>query len=250
MPTTIQLPAGSPPVSTRRRRVTRYVVVAGAVLVLGISALVIGNQVMTRSDQTQFTADGIRELVINQDYGDITLVAGSAVGQVRVTTTRTWSWRPPPATHAVEDGVLTLSGVSSRFLQLGTSDVDQVVTVPPGITIRAEVSAGNIHASGVTAPHFEVKTVSGDIDATDLDVAIFSAAATSGDVRATLVGATDRVNARTISGSVDLTVPDAVYNVDADTVSGQVRIELATAPAAPRLISAHTTSGDVAIRHH
>jgi hypothetical protein len=251
MPTTIQLPAReSSTAPKRRRRPIRYAAIAGVSLVLGVSALAIASETMIKKDQTQFTADGIRELVINHDVGDITLVAGTTPGQVRVTTSRTWSWQPPPATHTVKGAVLTLAGESSRFLRLGSSDIDQVIMVPPGITIRAEVSSGNIQATGLDSPHFEVKTVSGGIDVTDLNATLFSATAASGDITASLLGATERVNAHTVSGSVDLTVPDASYDVDADTLSGKVRLEVADDPGAARLISAHTTSGDVTIRHH
>jgi DUF4097 and DUF4098 domain-containing protein YvlB len=249
MPTTIQLPtAGGSPAPVRRRG-TRNVVVAGAVIVVAVTALVIGNQAMIKKDQTQFTADSVRELVINQDAGDITLVAGSTAGQVRVTTSRSWSWQQPPSTHTVKDGVLTHTGESSRSLQLGTSHADQEVTVPPGVTVRVDVSAGNIRATGLDAPHFEVKTESGSIDATDLDVTAFSATTSSGDIQASLFGATERVNARTSAGSVELTVPDAAYELDADTSSGAVRIQVTDEPDAARLISTHTSSGDVTIRH-
>ena len=99
MPTTIQLPtaAGSP--APLRRRAIRNVVVAGAIVVVAVTALVIGNQAMIKTNHTQFTADDVRELVINQDAGDITLVAGSTAGQVRITTSRSWSCsNPPPRT--------------------------------------------------------------------------------------------------------------------------------------------------------
>jgi DUF4097 and DUF4098 domain-containing protein YvlB len=249
MPTTIQLPtAGGSPAPVRRRG-TRNLAVAGAVIVVAVAALVVGNQAMIKKDQTQVTADGVRELVINQDAGDITLLAGLTAGQVRVTTSRSWSWQQPPSTHTVKDGVLTLTGESSRFLQLGTSQADQEVTVPPGVTVRVDVSAGNIRATGLDAPHFEVKTKSGSIDAIDLDVTAFSATTSSGSIQASLYGATERVNARTSAGSVDLTVPDAAYKVDADTSSGAVRIQVTDEPDAARLISAHTSSGDVTVRH-
>ena len=249
MPTTIQLPAaGGSPTPVRRHGI-RNVVAGGAVIVAAVTALIIGNQAMITKDQTQFTADGVHQLVINQDAGDITLVAGSTAGQVRVTTSRSSSWQQPTSTHTVQDGVLTLTGNSSRFLQLGTSQADQEVTVPPGVTVRVDVSAGNIRATDLDAPHFEVNTESGSIDVTDLDVTAFSATTSSGSIQASLFGATERINARTSAGSVELTVPDAAYKVDADTSSGAVRIQVADEPDAARLISAHTSSGDVTVRH-
>ena len=69
------------------------------------------------------------------------------------------------------------------------------------------------------------------------------------DIQAALFGATERVNARTSAGSVELTVPDAAYELDADTSSGAVRIQVTDEPDAARLISTHTSSGDVTIRH-
>jgi DUF4097 and DUF4098 domain-containing protein YvlB len=250
MPTTIQLPTTAGPESPapRRRHRTRNVVIAGAVVVVAVAALIIGDQAMIKNDQSQFTGDGVRELVINQDAGDITLVAGSTAGQVRVATARRWSWQQPPSAHTLKDGVLTLTGQSTRFLQLGTSQADQQVMVPPGVTVRVDVNAGTIRATDLDAPHFEVKTESGSVEATDLDVTTFSATTSSGSIQASLSGATQRINARSSAGNVELIVPDAVYTVDADTSSGAVRIQVTDEPGAARLISAHTSSGDVTIR--
>jgi DUF4097 and DUF4098 domain-containing protein YvlB len=247
MPTTIQLPAGPSTVPAPRRRITRYAVVAGAVLILGVPALIVANSVMTKHDQTHFIAEGVRVLVIEQDAGDITLVQEPTAGQVSVTTTRNWSWQQPLSAHTVTDGVLRLTGNSPSFPGLGTSDINQEVSVPRGVTIQIGVSAGNIRATDIDAPQFEVKTDSGSIDATNINATSFSAITSSGNVQASLYGAVDRVNARTSSGSVELSVPNAAYNVDADTSSGHVRIEVTDDPNAARLISAHTSSGDVTI---
>lgn len=64
----------------RHRRLRAYAVGAGAVAVLGVCALAVAGQAMTQQDQT-FAADGVRELVIDQDSGNVSLVAGSTAGQ-------------------------------------------------------------------------------------------------------------------------------------------------------------------------
>ena len=81
MPTTIELPPETSPQTTRRRRRGRTALLAAGVtagaLALVVSALTVANHTMAEHDKHSFTADGVRELVINQDAGDVTLVAGS-----------------------------------------------------------------------------------------------------------------------------------------------------------------------------
>jgi hypothetical protein len=247
MPTTIALPTGNAPVPgrSRRRRVTPVVIAAGSVAVLGVTALMVTAHATTRHDQTSFTADGIRKLVVDQDAGNVTLVADTTAGHLRVTTTRSWAWQQPAAGHTTQGGVLTLTGDCPSFPGLGACAVDRTVGVPPGVTVQIGISSGNIHAAGLTLPDFGVTTDSGSIDATGMDVTAFSATTSSGNVRATLSGAPQRVNAATSSGDIQLTVPDAAYRVDAGTSAGQVRIGIAEDPSASRSVTAHTSSGDV-----
>jgi hypothetical protein len=229
--------------SGRRRRTTRYVVTAAAVAIAGVSALAVtGN---TRHDQTTFTADGIRKLVIDQDAGNVLLVPDTSAGHLQATTTRRWAWPEPVSDHTAKDGVVTLTGNCPGFFRIGPCAMDRRVSVPPGVTVEIHISAGDINAAGLSLPDFRVDTDSGSIDATDMDVAAFSAETSAGSVRATLTGTPQRVNATTSSGDIQLTVPDAPYRIDAGTSAGQVRIGVTEDPASSRVVTAHTSSGDV-----
>ena len=227
----------------RRRRTTRYVLAAVALAIAGVSALTVSGN--ARHDQTTFTADGIRKLIIDQDAGNVTLVPDAAAGHLQATTTRRWAWPEPLSHHTARDGVLTLTGNCPDFPRLGPCAIDRRVGVPPGVAVEIHISAGDINAAGLSLTDFAVDTDSGGIAATDMDVTAFSAETGAGSIRATLSGTPQRVNATTNSGDIRLTVPDASYRVDATTSTGQVRIGIAEDPAASRFVTAHTSSGDV-----
>ena len=251
MMTTTTQPARSPSASRagRRRHPAVYAVAAGAVVVLGVSALAAVGRAITQEDQTTFAADGVRELVIDQDSGNVSLVAGTAAGHLQVTSSRRWSWQAPTSEHTVKDGVLTLTGNCPVFSALGSCDVDRRVSVPPGIKVRIDLSAGNVQAAGLNLASFGVSTASGSIDATDMDVSTFSATTSSGSVHAGLSGAPHQIEAQTSSGDIRITVPDTLYRVDAGASAGQVRITVDEDPSSARFITAHSSSGDVTISH-
>jgi Toastrack DUF4097 len=227
----------------RLRRTTRYVLAAAAVAIAGVSALTVTDN--ARHDQTTFTVDGIRRLVIDQDAGNVTLVPDAAAGHLQATTTRRWAWPEPVSDYTARDGVLTLTGNCPDFPRLGPCAIDRSVSVPPGAAVEIHISAGNINAVGLSLTDFAVDTDSGGIDATDMNVTAFAATTSAGKIRATLSGIPQRVNATTGSGDIRLTVPDAPYRVDAGTSAGQVRIGITDDPAASRFVTAHASSGDV-----
>jgi hypothetical protein len=250
MPTTVDLSTEntSRTRSGRRQRRTPYVVAAVAVGgVLAVSGLAAVSSAMTQHDHATFAADGIRELVIQQDSGNVTLVTDPTAGHLQVTTSRNWSWQQPASAHTVKDGVLTLTGTCPDFPGLGACGVDQRVTVPSDVKVQVEVSTGNIDGAGLKLSSFGAHSDSGSIDATNLDVTAFSATTSSGSIHATLSRAPEQATAETSSGSIHLTVPDMPYQVHAGTSAGQVRIDVRDDATASRSITAHTSSGDVTI---
>jgi hypothetical protein len=250
MPTTVDLSTENTSRTSpgRRRRRTPYVVAAVAVGgVLAVSGLAAVSSAMTQHDHATFAADGIRELVIHQDSGNVTLVTDPTAGHLQVTTSRNWSWQQPASAHTVKDGVLTVTSTCPDFPGLGACGVDQRVTVPSDVKVQVEVSAGNIDGAGLKLSSFGAHTDSGSIDATNMDVTAFSATTSSGSVHATLSRAPEHATAETSSGNIHLTVPDMPYQVHAGTSAGQVRIDVRDDPTASRSITAHTSSGNVTI---
>jgi hypothetical protein len=249
MPTNTQTPPQDTATAPKRRRRLAGVMLAAAGLLL-LAGTVTGHA-MAKNDETGFTSESVRAVVVDQDAGDVTLVPGDSPGQVHVTTSRTWGWQRPTSEHTVEDGTLTIAADCPAFLNLGPCDVDQRITVPAGITVEIALSAGSITAAAdVDVATLDVRTSAGTIVGDDVKVPDFSAVTNSGDVRASFAGpAPERVTARSSSGDVELTVPETVYRVDADTSSGDVRVGLTNDPQAARRISAHTSSGDVTVEH-
>jgi hypothetical protein len=250
MPTTIQLPPTAPvqPRHLGARRAIAFAAGAAGVLTLAGGGLAFANHAMTQHDQSSFTATGINELVVDLDAGGLTLVSGRAGGQVVVDTSRDWAWSEPDVSHTENNGVLTLSG-NCPNLGVGTCRVNQRVTVPAGVDVRASISSGDISATGMNLAELDVLTDSGNISARDINARRVHAESSSGNVEASLSRTPDQVTAETSSGNVTLTVPDGTYDIDAGTSAGQVHVTVDDDPTAIRRLSAHSSAGDVAIGH-
>jgi hypothetical protein len=250
MPTTIQLPAPAPVQHPRRQAQRAVAVAVGAagLLALAGGGLAVANNAMSQHDQRSFTAIGIRDIRINVDAGDLTLLHGPAGGKVAVDTSSDWAWSQPDARHTVQKGVLTLSGTCPHF-GVGTCRVNHRVTVPAGVDVRVSISSGDISATGLDLARLDVVTDSGNISVRDIDARRVHAETSSGDVAASLTRSPEQVSAKTSSGNVTLTVPDGPYNVDAGTSAGQVRINVDDNPSAARRLAAHSSSGDVTVSH-
>ena len=118
MPTTIELPSNTSPRTARRCRGRTALLASGAAvgaLALSVGALTVANHAMTKHDRDSFTASGIREIVIDQDAGDVDLVASATAGEVTVETSSRWAWSKPRSAHTIQDGVLTLTGDCANF---------------------------------------------------------------------------------------------------------------------------------------
>src|SRR3954454_18653601 len=112
MPTTIQLPTPGPVQHPRRQAQRAVAVAAGAagLLALAGGGLAVANNAMSQHDQRSFTAIGIRDIRINVDAGDLTLLHGPARRKAAVDPPSDLAGNQPGPRHTVKKGVLTLSG--------------------------------------------------------------------------------------------------------------------------------------------
>ena len=175
--------------------------------------------------RTASVAD-VRELVVEVDAGPITLV-GTPGATVDIRTTLHGSATGTPrADHQLVDGVLTVRG-SCAGLPL-SCHVDEELTVPPGVPVRVNTSAGTVDASRLDVPRLDVVT-------------------SAGSVTAGFAAAPQDVRIRTAAGDVDLRLPDVGYRIDADTAVGERRIDVRRDPASPRWVRAETAAGAVTV---
>jgi hypothetical protein len=105
---------------------------------------------------------------------------------------------------------------------------EEHLTVPPGVPVR-------------------VRTGVGDVTATDLEVPRFDVQAGASTVTASFVRPPDdvRIEAGT-AGDVELRVPDVGYRVDVDSV-GTERVDVAEDPAATRSLSVRAGVGNISV---
>lgn len=211
--TTQHHPLPGPP--ARRRRTTRWVVVAIVAVVAAVAAVVaavsfgVWSALSLRQETTTETVPGVRELVVETDEGSVSLRRGAGT-EVEVRTTEVWSQdtdsRPTLERH-LDSGVLTLSA-DCPWVNVGC-EVNREIVVPDGTAVRVRTVDGAVDATGVVTPNLDVSTV---------------------------------------DGSVHVTVPAGSYHVETSAVDGRVRVDVPDDPAATSRISVHTVDGQIDIR--
>jgi DUF4097 and DUF4098 domain-containing protein YvlB len=242
---------------TRRGSTFLWALAALVTLGFGFAALAWFVPVTSESRHEAFQGD-IDRLVI-EAAGDVTVVAGDAT---EITVERQWAMDGTrDAEMELSDGTLTVKAPCSRLAIRCRADV--VATVTPDARVLVSSDNGSISITGITGG-VELATSSGDVEVADVaGIAILStssgsvhgrlessdvtAESSSGDVELTVNGVVNRLHAETSSGAVSVLVPDDVYRVDADASSGEVTIVVATDPASEKLITAHSSSGDVTV---
>lgn len=216
-----------PAPSGARRRPRRVLLLGAAVLSVGCLAYVALDRPGDAESVRTASVAGVREIVVEVDAGPITL-AGTPGTTVDIRTTLHGSATGTPrADHQLVDGVLTVRA-SCAGMPLGCH-VDEELTVPAGIPVRAETAAGTIEASRLDVPRLDVTT-------------------SAGSVSAGFSTAPQDVRVRTATGNVDLQLPDAGYRIDAGTALGERRVAVRHDPASPRSVVVETAAGAVTVR--
>lgn len=223
-------------------------------------------------------------IVTDLEAGDLTVVSGPA-GTVDVERRLRWSTREPQIDERWDGDTLQISA-QCPGLFINRCAASYVLTVPEGVTVRAdgdagdittrgiagalelssdagdiavtgaraavsaESNAGNIDVAGASGP-LTLDSDAGDISATGLTGAMVDATSSAGSIELRFDTAPQQVVARTSAGDLDVTVPrDAAgYQVTADTSSGDPVIDVVQDPASARTIDLDTSAGDITLRH-
>lgn len=220
-PRTVQIPSEPTPHRTRNARL----VVGAGLALIGASYLALGH-VGVSQETTAASVAGVREIVVDIDSGPVTLIGGhgSDVG-IRTTLHRSLTGAPV-AGHRLDEGVLTISADCPSFSM--NCNVEERITVPPGIPVRVSTSAGSVEGSELDVPTLDLDT-------------------SAGSVTASLVHPPQDVRITTSAGSVELRVPDVGYRVEANTSAGSAQIDVVQDPTAPRTLHLNTSAGNVSV---
>ena len=181
-------------------------------------------------------------------------------GLAKATVERTIRYRdgqPKQDTYRVDGGVLTLGGECGD-----NCSVDYDVTVPAGLPVSGETTAGRIELrnvgtvdvtttegsidlADVTGP-VKVHTTNGQVTADGLRGGAVQAQTTNGSVDLTLLEAGD-VSARTTNGQIKVAVPADSYRVQSDTHNGHRKIGVADDPAGKHTLDLNTDNGSIEV---
>jgi DUF4097 and DUF4098 domain-containing protein YvlB len=144
------------------------------------------------------------------------------------------------------DGKLTLSASCPGQLSCG---VHYELSVPPDVAVQVSSGFGNIDAAGLSSTSsIRLDTTAGDIRASGLSAPDVRLATGVGSLTASLSHPATRLDAGTVAGALKLTVPNASYALQTHTSLGHVSDgAVSVNPAAPRSIDAHSSLGDITI---
>jgi DUF4097 and DUF4098 domain-containing protein YvlB len=207
---------------TNRIKLSRFVVTAGVVMALPMSA-------HAQDDGVQIRGITRVDTTVRLDRGgavDLSLISG----KIRVTG---WDRADVKISATIESGRLRFDANSSR-VSLAVEDSDNEgrrghrhnnvgdatydVSVPRGSRLILEAVSGDVIAKG-SQGEIEASSVSGDVDVSD-GVRAVSAESVSGSVHASQVNG----NLRTETVSGDLRAENVSGNVQASSVSGEIRL--------------------------
>ena len=196
-------PAHRTPLAIRRALFVAAALLGLFLVLLGAFNIV---DVASRKTTTESASyDGVRTLVID-GASDVRLTGAGAGAALEVVTRSTEGLRGPDS--SVERGAGGELRLSSSCPNLFTSQcgVDYTISVPSGTVVRAEAdagdvtaerlrtseplvldtSAGDVEASGVTAPSITLSSSAGDIEARGLSADSVRLESSAGDVVASL----------------------------------------------------------------
>lgn len=139
-------------------------------------------------------------------------------------------------------GELTLTGTTFGELEAKSSSGDIEMRSLTGGSVKASCSSGDISVEGLRVGDTDFHSNSGTIHLSDSKTGALRLATSSGDIRLSDTVAEGAANWESASGDIRFTASDAP-SLSIRTASGNVRGEFLT----PKLITAHTSSGDIRI---
>jgi len=221
MTTTPQRSGPFPAPSTQpHRRHNLLIVGAAAVIVVGGAAAVMASRTQHSTDSFA----GVSSVVVEVENGNLAISpAGDDTVTIR-TTLNVFLGRLPVADRRLEKGVLTIT--STCPVASMNCYVEDELTVPNGVPVQVRTTTGNVEATDIDVPEFDVETV-------------------TGQVSASFVRPPGRIAISVVTGTVKVTVPAVDYRFDARTTTGTINSDVWNNPTAPRTLQLSTVTGTI-----
>ncbi|HSJ49956.1 MAG TPA: DUF4097 family beta strand repeat-containing protein [Actinomycetota bacterium] len=206
--------------------------------------------------------------VVNSTGGIVMVVGDDAVDRVTIDMTVSRGLQAPAHTERIEGNRAVVRGrclwVVSVYCQ-----IDYRIRVPAGVSVVAHADGRSVEVSNVTgfldlvSDGGNVEVLGGRSDSVRLDsdggsVMVSGLSATSVDASASggrvlldLASAPLSVTASSDGGDVEIVLPDTTdtYRVDISSDGGSTRADVRTYVESDRLITAHSSGGDVTVRY-
>ena len=246
-----------------------------AVGALGAQPAVANDQVWREMSEKVIEARSLKSVEIVNSRGRVDLLP-SQDGKIHLTALKIVRYCTRERAEVVARGItVETSTVGDRFrvevlyqkhrrIQIGFWDIFRIdgmtrpgyevqisCQVPPGLSVSARETSGDIRSDGIAGPQ-ELKSTSGDVEVGSPGDRV-DASSTSGDVTASGLR---QARVRSVSG--DIAIRDASGALRVGTTSGSIRVTGARdslslssvsgdirTDSAPRGLDAGTTSGDI-----
>ena len=220
--------------------------------ILSLAAIVIGALILLEvaarhSFQTTARYTNVRTLIVRSGAGDVSLAMAPAGAPLVVKALQTESlFKPKVSSHWTAGGSLTLTAGCRGNLECG---VHYELSVPRDVTIKVSSGFGDIDAAGLaSASRIQLDTTAGDIHASGLSAPNIRLSTGLGGLRSSLAQPAQSLSVSTLAGGLNLTVPDTTYVVHANSGVGRVSDQsVHVDPHSPRTIDATSSLGNITI---
>jgi hypothetical protein len=237
------------------------IVVAGVLFLFGAGKA--AGLLTQHTDRHTRTLAAAPTIVVSAETADVKIVATDR-SDIRLTTKEQRSmWGGGHATVVGDARGLRLEDRCDGLPAIDDPcDVDYRLEVPRTTAVRvtdgtgdvhadnlegsADLSSGtgNLHVTGMAGP-LRLRTDTGDVhvEAPASDISVQTA---TGDIDVVATHP-QTIRAQAATGDIVLVVPDVTYAVDARSDAGDDTVAVRVDPASPRMLQAHTNSGDVVV---
>ncbi|TDE02203.1 DUF4097 family beta strand repeat-containing protein [Jiangella asiatica] len=249
---------------TVRRPVRRGLSVAAVIAVgfAGVTAL----YWITHSSETVTVPETILRVEIEVASGRVDVV-GSPDGETTLDFSARSGWlRDGGIDHEVDGTTLRVTGGCDSGVFLGLwCQSDVTITVPADAVVVAQVSAGTLSVSGLSAEAIlessagdvlvsdhrgpvTAHSAAGSVELENVDASVVKATSSAGSVYVSAVTPPTSLDAESSAGDVTVEVPDDVtYDVETDSSIGDARVEVPTMSGARHEIRAFSSAGSVLV---
>lgn len=235
---------------TRSRRVPLLIAVTSAVFLAGCASSTssTSSSPSSANGSSSKAAGGsytlpssVKTLKISNEVGTTRVTAAQSSSQVSVVER--------PSGDATSDHTVagSTSTISSHCPGSGNCHIDYQITMPPGVALNVNASAGLVSLQGGFT-EAQIKTEAGEVSGTGLGHGSYTVATGAGKVDLTFTSAPTLVKVTTDAGIIAVTVPgSASYRVTVSTEVGKSDVKVPNDATAANVIDLHAEVGSVSL---